>query len=323
MMTIEERARMGNPMTVGAKGTLAKLKAAAELAAMTPGDAAAAGHSWADRETATKLLVEFGPRLIDLVESQTARADRNCKYFWEQFDETEKLDQEIKRLRERDKKHRRQIGDLYLKHNEGRAEHERMFKTIVDLWETGRINANVSRAILGYPPLESAGLLEMSIASGSAPAELQALWDKQAAWSNRAFGDEAERGPVGPLKHLVLEAGEAMENPEDPEEFADCSNLAMDAARRAGHSCATWWAACVRKQSKCETRTYPKPTSDEPSQHVREVDVDALIAADIAKNIKQVTEGKWTHRPKGPLSVKNLSLDTHLEDRRPGGGSDA
>lgn len=60
------------------------------------------------------------------------------------------------------------------------------------------------------------------------------LWDRQAAWSERTFG--VERGPVGPLRHLLRELGEvASASPADAVlEWADVLILAIDAARRAG-----------------------------------------------------------------------------------------
>lgn len=31
------------------------------------------------------------------------------------------------------------------------------------------------------------------------------FWERQAEWSEKTFGNDTERGPVGPLKHLALE----------------------------------------------------------------------------------------------------------------------
>lgn len=64
--------------------------------------------------------------------------------------------------------------------------------------------------------------------------EYARLWDRQAAFSNRVFGKD--RGPVGPLNHLLRELDELEHaKPEDrPFECADVLILAIDAARRAG-----------------------------------------------------------------------------------------
>ena len=60
------------------------------------------------------------------------------------------------------------------------------------------------------------------------------MWDRQAAWSERAFGKE--RGPLGPLKHLLLELDEIDAAAPDARvlEWADALILACDATRRAG-----------------------------------------------------------------------------------------
>lgn len=65
----------------------------------------------------------------------------------------------------------------------------------------------------------------------------QALWDRQAAWSERTFG--VDRGPVGPLRHLLRELDEVSraKPAERVLEWADVLILAIDAARRAGFAC--------------------------------------------------------------------------------------
>ena len=108
------------------------------------------------------------------------------------------------------------------------------------------------------------------------------FWERQAEWSQETFGPDKERGPLGPLKHLQKEAGEAVREAEkltnlEPgqsmealrEEIADCLFLVFDAARRAGMSYAALTAECKRKLAKNKARTWPKPTSDEPVEHVR------------------------------------------------------
>ncbi len=38
------------------------------------------------------------------------------------------------------------------------------------------------------------------------------LWNELSKWSQETFGSDAERGPIGPLRHLKLEADEAIES---------------------------------------------------------------------------------------------------------------
>jgi hypothetical protein len=62
------------------------------------------------------------------------------------------------------------------------------------------------------------------------------FWDAQSKWSQATFGTDAERGPLGALKHLRKEIEEVKANPGDIEERADLVFLALDASRRAGYS---------------------------------------------------------------------------------------
>ena len=62
---------------------------------------------------------------------------------------------------------------------------------------------------------------------------------EQAEWSQATFGSDIERGPIGPLKHLIKEANEAIEALDDfyadaPMEIVDCFFLVIDASRRFG-----------------------------------------------------------------------------------------
>ena len=86
-------------------------------------------------------------------------------------------------------------------------------------------------------------------------------------WSNNAFGLPCERGPQGPLKHLLLEVQEALDAPDDLEEYADCLILVLDAARRAGFSKDELIEASILKVRKNEKRQWPKTGSDEPVLH--------------------------------------------------------
>ena len=94
----------------------------------------------------------------------------------------------------------------------------------------------------------------------------------QADWSQATFGSDSERGPMGALKHLEKEARECQEavgTPELREELADCLLLLLDASRRAGIKPTQLVEAAQAKMVKNKERTWPKPTSDEPVEHVR------------------------------------------------------
>lgn len=94
----------------------------------------------------------------------------------------------------------------------------------------------------------------------------------QAAWSQTTFGSDAERGPMGALKHLEKEARECQEvvgKPELKTELADCLLLLLDASRRGGIKPMQLVEAAEAKMIINKARTWPKPTSDEPVEHVR------------------------------------------------------
>ena len=66
----------------------------------------------------------------------------------------------------------------------------------------------------------AAGLLEdRSAEAGQTFLEFARL---QAEWSQATFGTDAERGPIGPLKHLAKEVQEALEHLDDHMEYVDC-----------------------------------------------------------------------------------------------------
>jgi hypothetical protein len=91
----------------------------------------------------------------------------------------------------------------------------------------------------------------------------------QATWSQATFGKDSERGPVGALKHLAKEAAEALSNPEDASEYADCLLLTLDAARRAGIGPIRLLECAQQKMEVNKSRDWPKPTSDEPVEHLK------------------------------------------------------
>lgn len=119
----------------------------------------------------------------------------------------------------------------------------------------------------------------------------RALYDlatDQAEWSQATFGTDKERGPIGPLKHLELEAIEARQEAEnfrdwggDPGrlreiarnfiiEMADCLLLLLDASRRGGFTVIQLMEAAQAKMRINKHRTFIKPTTDVPSHHVEE-----------------------------------------------------
>lgn len=101
---------------------------------------------------------------------------------------------------------------------------------------------------------------------------LRSLWSSQAEWSQRKFGSDDVRGPIGALKHLQKEADEAMKIPHDPVEFSDCLLLVFDSSRRAGMSFDKLIRTACEKHEINKTRNYPKPdpATDDPVEHVRE-----------------------------------------------------
>jgi hypothetical protein len=99
---------------------------------------------------------------------------------------------------------------------------------------------------------------------------IASAWSDIEDWSDRTFGHPVARGPIGPLKHLQKEAGEAITNPGDHSEYADCLILTLDAARRAGLTLEDLMVATIHKMEANRSRLYPPSfLSDEPIEHVR------------------------------------------------------
>jgi NTP pyrophosphatase (non-canonical NTP hydrolase) len=123
---------------------------------------------------------------------------------------------------------------------------------------------------------------------GNLGVALYDLAEDQASWSQAAFGSDAERGPIGALKHLAKEAHEAEEaalavrtlkemNTEPcatlgqlHEELADCLLLILDASRRSGMTPLQLIQAAQAKMLVNKLRAWPKPQDDTPVEHVRE-----------------------------------------------------
>jgi hypothetical protein len=99
--------------------------------------------------------------------------------------------------------------------------------------------------------------------------ELRKLADDQSVWSQATFGTDADRGPIGALRHLEKEAREAQQTPGDLSEYADCLLLILDAARRAGFGPMALVLGAQNKMAVNNARSWPKPTTDEPVEHNR------------------------------------------------------
>jgi NTP pyrophosphatase (non-canonical NTP hydrolase) len=109
----------------------------------------------------------------------------------------------------------------------------------------------------------------------------QRFWNEHSEWSQRTFGTDQERGPLGALKHLEKEAREAQaellklcDQQGDPTalemEITDCLFLTFDAARRAGMTLDSLLDTAFKKLEKNKTRVWAKPATDnEPIEHVR------------------------------------------------------
>jgi hypothetical protein len=101
---------------------------------------------------------------------------------------------------------------------------------------------------------------------------LRDFWNEHGAWSEETFGPSRERGPIGALKHLAKEAGEAQEKPWDIEEYADCLFLVFDSARRAGFSYDDLSRAAFAKLEKNKLRVWGDwrlAPPDSPIEHKR------------------------------------------------------
>lgn len=99
------------------------------------------------------------------------------------------------------------------------------------------------------------------------------LIDTHADWSRETFGSDAERGPVGPLKHLAKEAiafAEVDDAGNLKVELADILLLLLDASRRAGVKPMQLIEAAQAKMLVNRQRRWNQASSTEPVEHVRE-----------------------------------------------------
>lgn len=100
--------------------------------------------------------------------------------------------------------------------------------------------------------------------------ELMNLIQEQSTWSQVTFGTDANRGPIGALKHLADEAKEAWENPSNFEEYADCLLLLLDATRRNGYTILELVNEAQAKLEKNKLRKWGPIVGDEAIHHVKE-----------------------------------------------------
>ena len=100
-------------------------------------------------------------------------------------------------------------------------------------------------------------------------SSLELFWKGLSDWSQDCFGLDKDRGPQGPINHLMKECGEVLENPTDLEEYADLLFLVFDATRRAGFTYDGLVKAAFDKLAKNKSREWNKPTSDGVIEHVR------------------------------------------------------
>jgi hypothetical protein len=153
------------------------------------------------------------------------------------------------------------------------------------------------------------------------PTQLQALAGDVAEWSNKTFGNEEARGPIGPLKHLVKEViyellGLDGEDVVDimgrielgihrarqahsmklgaRDEWADLLILVLDGHRRAMRPAPEHEGQAYRladlllddafeKMGRNRARVYPKPEagSDEVSEHERPIRHRCLCGTEV------------------------------------------
>lgn len=100
-------------------------------------------------------------------------------------------------------------------------------------------------------------------------SELQQFWNDHAEWSQKTFGLDGVRGPVGPLNHLAKEVNEAIAKPDDINEYADLLLLTFDAARRSGLTFDGLIGAARGKLEVNKLRKWGVPNSDGSVEHIR------------------------------------------------------
>lgn len=120
--------------------------------------------------------------------------------------------------------------------------------------------------------LEVPKIVKVVVEAYELGAEMTALIVDQSEWSQNTFGSDAERGPIGPLKHLEKEAREcqaAVGTSELKEELADCLIIWLDAIRRSGFNSLEMIKEAQAKMVKNRARSWPVPVANEPVEHIR------------------------------------------------------
>lgn len=97
---------------------------------------------------------------------------------------------------------------------------------------------------------------------------LHKIISHQKTWSKKTFGEAGERGGQGCANHLIHEAKELAENPNDIMEGADCFILLMDWMWREGYSIYDLLSAVQEKQKINEQREWGQPDKDGVIEHI-------------------------------------------------------
>lgn len=117
--------------------------------------------------------------------------------------------------------------------------------------------------------VEAGVVVEQEIERLRARDLIAELRDHHIPWSLQTFGGSGRVNGI--TKHIEKELAEIRLDPTDVTEWIDVVILALDGAWRAGHSAEQVIDALFSKLSVIRGRTYPMPTDDEPSEHIKEV----------------------------------------------------
>lgn len=96
---------------------------------------------------------------------------------------------------------------------------------------------------------------------------IKGIFNAHGQFSNITFGI---RSPEGPLKHLAKEVQEAIEAPDDFEEYADMQLLLWDAFRLAGGAPDQLITECKRKLKINKKRKWGPINKDGFAEHIKE-----------------------------------------------------
>lgn len=145
--------------------------------------------------------------------------------------------------------------------------------------------------------------------------DLNNLTEDIHGWSEQTFGNARDRGPHGPLKHMVLEIEEALSNPTDVLEYADLLILLADSSRRAGFSFQEVISAAQRKMLINKSRTWarPQPGSMDPALHKRPV----IVCLCGSSRFKDAYERSEREEELAGRIVLSLGFFGHLDDGFP------